>query len=133
MGSWLAPEDYNSDVKVFGLEMVVAGVKDCQTLPLLLFSMLLLLMAFCTFWFVIVLLVGTCDSLNTEGLVSTGVGDAWPSTRSGGLDALGTWSWPCSKGLILGIESWPWSGGLGLGTWCCSREGTLERIGRGEE
>ena len=130
MGSWLAPDDrqdYDSDVTVLGFEM---------TLPLLLFSgilLLLLLLVFCTFWFVIVLLVGPCDSLNTEGLVSTGVGDAWPSTRSGGLDDLGTWSWPCSKDLILGIESWPWSGGLGLGTWCCSREGTLERIGRGEE
>ena len=127
MGSWLAPDDrqdYDSDVTVLGFEM---------TLPLLLFSGILLLLLFCTFWFVVVLLVGTCDSLNTEGLVSTGVGDAWPSTRSGGLDDLGTSPWPCSKGLILGIESWPWSGGLGLGTWCCSREGTLERIGRGEE
>ena len=106
-----------------------------MTLPLLLFSgilLLLLLLVLCRFWFPAVLLVGR-ESLNTEGVVRIGVGAAWPSTRSGGLDDLGTWSWLCPKGLILGIESWPWSGGRGLGTWCCSREGTLESIGRGEE
>ena len=93
MGSLLAPEDYDSDVTVLGSEVMV-GVKDCRTLPLLLFSgiLLLLLLVFCTCWFVFVLLVGTWDSLNTEGLVSTVFGAAWPSTRSGGLDDLGTWS-----------------------------------------
>ena len=64
----------------------------------------MLLLAVCMFGFVAELLVACMASLNTEGVVKSGVGQAWPSTRSGGLEVLGAWScWPMSLG--LGIES----------------------------
>ena len=53
---------------------------------MLLFSTELLVVLW-TFW-IKALLFGR-DSRNTEGVVRTGVGDALPSTRSGGLDDLG--------------------------------------------